>query len=66
MSHLKVLDLQSNDITDITPIVQGPINTLETVNVQNNFLDLTVDSEDMNNIQTLIDAGILVHYQPQK
>jgi len=66
MNHLKVLDLQSNDITDITPIVQGPINTLETVNVQNNFLDLTVGSEDMNNIETLIDAGILVHYQPQK
>ena len=66
MSHLKVLDLQSNDITDITPIVQGPINTLSSVNLQNNFLDLTLGSEDMNNIQMLIDAGILVHYQPQK
>lgn len=66
MGHLKVLDLQSNDITDITPIVQGPINTLESLNIQNNYLDLTEGSEDMNNIQTLIDAGILVHYQPQK
>ena len=66
MGHLKVLDLQSNDITDIIPIVQGPINTLESLNIQNNFLDLTEESEDMKNIQTLIDAGILVHYQPQK
>ena len=66
MGYLRVLDLQSNDITDITPIVQGPINTLESVNIQNNFLDLTEGSEDMNNIQTLIDAGILLHYLPQK
>ncbi len=60
------LDLQSNAITDITPIVQGPINSLERIYIQNNYLDLTQGSQDMINIQTLINAGIQVNYQPQK
>lgn len=66
MKQLKRLSLNSNAITDITSIVQGPINSLERVLIENNYLDLTEGSEDMNNIQTLIAAGIDIDYEPQK
>ena len=66
MKQLKRLSLNSNAITEIIAIVQGPVNTLEYLSIKNNYLDLTEGSEDMENIQLLIDREVEVDYKPQR
>jgi len=66
MKHLEDLYLDSNAITDITPIVEGPLESLDTLLIQDNYLDLTEGSKDMENIQILKDAGVWIWYEPQK
>ncbi|MEA1883948.1 MAG: hypothetical protein U9N62_05435 [Thermotogota bacterium] len=55
--------LNSNLIEDITPIVDGLINTLKRLDIRDNELDLTPGSDDMINIQKLENAGIDVRYE---
>ena len=61
------LGLQNNEITNIQPLVDNSgINSGDKVYLQENYLDTSESSEDMKNIQTLIDRGADVEYEPQK
>lgn len=62
LRNVTLLYLNNNLIEDISPIVQGLITTLERLDIYGNLLDLTPGSEDMLNIEKLLDAGIIVIY----
>jgi len=64
--NLRVLNLASNRISDITPLVQNlGLDGGEGVDIRYNNLDLTPGSDDMNNINELISRGVRVDYKPQ-
>jgi Leucine-rich repeat (LRR) protein len=65
MINLRSLAINNNRINDLTPLINNSgigINTH--VDMRNNFLDLTKHSQNMIDIQTLIDRGINVVYIP--
>ncbi len=72
--NLLIADLRDNDITDISPLVEicvlggfGVGSELTgRVKLENNYLDLSDWSQNFNDIQRLIDEGVLVTYEPQK
>ncbi|WP_287925396.1 ABC transporter substrate-binding protein [Kosmotoga pacifica] len=66
LPNLREIDLNGNAIQDITPLVNNPgLGEGDWINLENNYLDLTPGSDDMNNIQALIDRGVNVRYEPQ-
>ena len=63
---LKALSLENNKITDIQALVDNPgLGSGDEVDIRNNYLDLTPGSDDMQNIQALINRGVDVEYEPQ-
>ena len=64
--NLEWLSLYNNEIRDITPLVNNPgIGEGDYIDVRMNYLDLTPDSTDMNNIQTLQSRVSHIEYEPQ-
>lgn len=66
LTNLNYLSLQYNQITDISPLVENPgLGSGDTVSIQYNDLDLSEGSDDMQNIQILLDRGVNLIYEPQ-
>jgi len=62
--NLDTINLAYNTVSDITSLVNNVgLTTNDNIDMRNNNLDLTAGSEDMQNIQALIDRGIVVLYQ---
>jgi len=67
LTNLSLLTLDDNSVADITPLVENPgFGEGDKIDLRYNYLDLTPGSEDMNNINTLINRGVEVIYEPQK
>jgi uncharacterized repeat protein (TIGR02543 family) len=66
LTKLQTLFLDNNQIADISALVtnQG-LASGDDVNLQYNYLDVTAGSQDMADIQTLINRGVNVTYLPQ-
>lgn len=63
LTNLTWLDLYGNRISDISPLVDNiGLNEGDEVCLESNYLDLTTDSQAMNDIQTLQDRGVNVFY----
>ena len=69
LTLLKTLFLEENKITNISPLISnsnsGGIGSSTIIKVQDNDLDLSEGSQDMLDIQTLIDNGVDISYDPQ-
>ena len=56
----------ANEISDISPLVDNTgLGRGDKINLRFNPLDLTPDSQAMNDIQTLLDRGVEVSYGTQ-
>ena len=67
LTNLGHLTLDDNRISDISPLVENTgFGEGDKIDLRHNYLDLTPGSEDMNNINALIDRGVEVIYEPQK
>lgn len=67
LTNLEELWFWDNEVSDISPLVENDgFGAGDTINMRENQLSLTESSEDMNNIQELIDRGVNVWYEPQK
>lgn len=66
-TNLRVLDLSQNQVEDITSLVQNTAlsGSTVTIDLRNNFLDLSEGSEDLTNIEILLKRGVSVEYEPQ-
>ncbi len=63
LTNLTYLGLELNQISDISSLVANEgLADGDYVNLFANSLDLTLDSEDMQNINALIDRGVCVNY----
>jgi len=66
LTDLMAVSLIFNQITDIAPLVSNiGIDSGDKVYIQYNYLDLTPGSDDIQNIQALINRGVDVEYEPQ-
>ena len=66
LTNLQGLYLKDNNISDVQPLVDNSgLDSEDYIDIRGNYLDLSEDSEDMENIQTLIDRGAVVEYEPQ-
>ncbi len=66
-TNLTELNIYGNQISDISPLVENNglgegDEVYYTVYLEDNNLDLTEGSEDMENIKALEDRGVVVHY----
>ncbi|WP_367363402.1 leucine-rich repeat domain-containing protein [Mesotoga sp.] len=67
LTNLRWLVIDHNEIDNISPLVANPgISSGDYVNMSNNYLDLTPGSQNMNDIQALLDRGVSVVYEPQR
>ena len=65
LANLTWLSLGGNQISDISPLVENSgLVTGDEIWLEDNNLDLTEGSEDMQNIRALEDRGVEVNYQP--
>jgi Leucine-rich repeat (LRR) protein len=63
LTNLQYLLLDSNQISDISPLISNTgLGQGDEVYLQNNPLDLTPGSDDMQNIQILQSRGVIVYY----
>jgi len=66
MERLWYLGLGNNQISDIGPLVANPgIGAGDEVGIWYNWLCLAAGSEDRSDIQTLLDRGVALCYEPQ-
>ena len=66
LTNLTWLDLMGNQIGNISPLIANSgLASGDSVDLRNNYLDVTSGSDDMQNIQALIDRGVNVEYEPQ-
>jgi hypothetical protein len=64
LSNLTTLNLRGNQISDISTLVDNiGLNQGDEVYLESNYLDLSPDSQAMNDIQTLQDRGVNVFYE---
>jgi len=64
--NLRWLRFQENKVSDISPLVENEgFGDGDRIYMLENQLDLAPGSEDMYNINTLIDRGVRVEYEPQ-
>jgi hypothetical protein len=64
--NLTGLWLDSNQVSDISPLVNNPgIDSDDIVDLRNNYLDLTPGSLDMLDIEALQGRGVDVDFDPQ-
>lgn len=67
LTNLEGLDFGKNEVTDILPLVANAgLGAGDYINMINNYLDLTPGSENMKDIETLIERGVDVEYEPQR
>jgi len=76
LHKLEFVNLRNNNVTDIKPLVENKgiegnekvdgLGKGDTVFIHNNNLNLSEGSEDLQDIQTLLDRGVDVTYYPQK
>ena len=67
LPELNHLNFCENKVYDITPLVNNDnFGSGDEIDMRKNYLDLTPGSEDMINVQKLIDRGVKVSYEPQK
>ena len=65
-TNLNYLLMQGNEITDISSLVENSgIDQGDRVDLSNNYLDLTDGSEDMDDINTLLNREVDLNYKPQ-
>jgi len=65
-TDLTWLEFENNQVIDISPLVNNSgLGTDDSIKMQYNNLDLAPSSQDMQDIQTLLDRGIYVSYEPQ-
>lgn len=63
LTNLITLRLGENQISDISPLVENSgLGAGDQVWIEENDLDLSEGSDDMVNIRTLEDRGVIVHY----
>lgn len=63
LTNLDMLYLAANQIEDISPLVHNTgLGSGDQVDISENLLDLTAASDDMRDIQTLIDRGVVMIY----
>ncbi len=66
LANMELLSLTRNQISDIGALVANPgLGSGDHIWLQYNQLDLAPDSDDMENINTLIRRGAEVDYEPQ-
>ena len=66
LTNLTTLCLHGNQIADISPLVNNSgLGSGDTLDLCNNYLDLTPGSPDMMDIQALQGRGVNVDYDPQ-
>jgi Leucine-rich repeat (LRR) protein len=66
LENLAELHFGGNQVTDISALIENAgLGDGDEINMQNNNLDLTTGSQNMNDINTLIARGCEVTYQPQ-
>jgi Leucine-rich repeat (LRR) protein len=66
LTNLEWLNFQSNQVSDISPLVLNEgLGFCDTIYMKNNYLDLTSGSQNMQDIETLINRGVDVYYEPQ-
>ncbi len=64
--NLSDIDFYKNRIEDLSPLINNTgIGEDDSLNLIGNSLDITEGSEDMNNIQQLINRGVDLEYLPQ-
>jgi len=64
--NLQSIWLINNQIEDITPLIENSgLGMGDYLDIRNNLLDLTPESDDMQNIQNLINRGVIVFYEIQ-
>ena len=67
LSQLVVLSLLANDVTDITPLLDNPgLGEGDRVNLLRNPLDICPDTETTEVIDTLIERGVNVQFEPSE
>ena len=67
LTNLNTLVLTYNEISNISPLADNiGLDEGDEVYLRYNYLDITADSQAMNDIQTLLDRGVSVSYSPQK
>jgi len=66
LTSLQKLYLSFNQISDISPLLANSgLASGDHVDLRYNYLDLTPGSDEMQNIQVLINRGVDVDYEPQ-
>jgi len=66
MPNLRWVYLENNKVDDVSPLVNNKnLDSNSYIDIRNNHLDIEEGSEDMINIQSLLDRGIGVEYDPQ-
>ena len=61
------MSFRYNQVDDITALVDNEgFGEGDDIDMRNNYLNLTEGSEDMENINKLIDRGVYVDYESQK
>lgn len=66
-AELETLRLDHNFIEDIDPLVANSgLGSGDYITLEYNRLDLSDGSDDMQNINTLIERGATVHFRPQR
>ncbi len=67
LTNLRWLYFSDNSVSDISALADNAgISSGDSVNMRNNYLDLSPGSQNMNDIQALIDRGVKVFYEPQR
>jgi hypothetical protein len=66
LTNLEDLSFDNNQVSDISALVlNNGIGSGDAINMKNNYLDLTPNSQNMQDIETLINRGVDVEYEPQ-
>ncbi|MCF7944255.1 MAG: leucine-rich repeat domain-containing protein [Spirochaetia bacterium] len=67
LTNLEYFNFARNNVDDISPLIEnGGLANGGYVDMTYNYLDLADGSDDMDDIQALIDRGIEVIYEPQR
>ena len=66
LTNLWYLDFSNNQVSDISALVNNEgFGPGDSIRMNHNYLDLTEGSQDMQDIETLINRGVEVDYEPQ-
>jgi len=67
LTNLVRLEFWNNEVSDISALVANVgFGSGDYIDMQNNYLDLTPGSQNMEDINTLIGRGVEVEYEPQR